>query len=354
MTDYTANEIVDILLVLGECQRNYRKAAALYGERFPDRQHPNHGVIRNIEIRSRRRNFLRVRRRRNEQDHQNNARFMTVLAMVHLDPHISLREIERHLGIPRATASRYLRSAEYHPYHIILNQALIEEHYLRRMRFCEWAVQQINNDNNFFIYVLFSDEATFQSTGVLNRHNSHYWSPVNPHWMQEIDHQHRWSITVWCGIVNGYLVGPYFFDRNVGRHSYLQLLRDELPILLENVDLFTRARIWQQDGAAPHYAIIVRDFPNEIFQEQWIGRGGPVEWPPRSPDLTSPDFYLWGYLREVVYRTRPTTRKNMIERIRTACLNIQREVLLNTIRHFHRRIELCRQVNGATFEHLID
>lgn len=27
------------------------------------------------------------------------------------------------------------------------------------------------------------------------------------------------------------------FDRNVGRHSYLELLRDYLPEMLENVDL---------------------------------------------------------------------------------------------------------------------
>jgi len=49
MPDYTANEIVDILLILGECQRNYRAAARLYIARFPQRQHPDHTVIRDIE-----------------------------------------------------------------------------------------------------------------------------------------------------------------------------------------------------------------------------------------------------------------------------------------------------------------
>ena len=53
----------------------------------------------------------------------------------------------------------------------------------------------------------------------------------------------------------------------------------------------------QQDGAPPHYARIVRDFLNERFNNRWIGRGGPVAWPPRSPDQTSPDFYLWGFLK---------------------------------------------------------
>ena len=116
--------------------------------------------------------------------------------------------------------------------------------------------------------------------------------------MQEVDHQHSWSVTVWCGIINGYLTGPHFFEGHVTQHTYLQLLRGELPLFLENVDLHTRARMWlQQDGG------IVRDFLNERFNIRWIGRRGPVAWAPRSPDLTSPDFYLWGFLKNTVYRT---------------------------------------------------
>ncbi|EZA54475.1 hypothetical protein X777_05833 [Ooceraea biroi] len=90
----------------------------------------------------------------------------------------------------------------------------------------------------------------------------------------------------------------------VNAQNYLQFLRDILPILLEDIDLNTRRRMWfQHDGAGPHYANIVRDYLNEYltFRDVWIGRGSRVMWPARSPDLTSPDFYLWGYLKDVVY-----------------------------------------------------
>jgi hypothetical protein len=30
-------------------------------------------------------------------------------------------------------------------------------------------------------------------------------------------------------------------------------------------------------------------------------------WPPRSPDLTAPDFYLWGAAKSAVYHDRPRT-----------------------------------------------
>lgn len=188
MPDYSANEIVDILLILGECRRNYRRAAALYRRRFPLRQHPNHTAIRKVEMRSRRGNLHRQRRRYNDNNYAMNVRFLTILATVHLNQHVSLREIQRTLGIPKSTAGRYLKAARYHPYHIILNQALTEHDQRERLLFCQWASQQLLNYGDFFKYVLFSDEATFHSYGTLNRHNCHYWAPVNPHWMQQIDH----------------------------------------------------------------------------------------------------------------------------------------------------------------------
>jgi len=159
---------------------------------------------------------------------------------------------------------------------------------------------------------------------------------------------------VWCGIVNGYLIGLYFFEGNVDRHSYLQLIRNQLPELMEDVDLETRQRMWlQQDGAAPHFARIVRDFLDANYNGRWIGRGGPVNWPACSPDLTSPDFYLWGYLENVVFEQQPTTRANMQDRIRRARAAIPRITLLNIVRHFQMRLNLYLQANGGNFEHLL-
>ncbi|PNF38659.1 hypothetical protein B7P43_G01211, partial [Cryptotermes secundus] len=49
--------------------------------------------------------------------------------------------------------------------------------------------------------------------------------------------------------------------------------------------------IFQQDGAPL----------NATFQNRWIGRGGPIRWPPRSPVLTPLDFFLWGYVKDRVF-----------------------------------------------------
>jgi len=39
-------------------------------------------------------------------------------------------------------------------------------------------------------------------------------------------------------------------------------------------------------------------------------------WPARSPDLNPCDFYLWGNLKDKVYRTKPHTEEELKENIR--------------------------------------
>jgi hypothetical protein len=50
---------------------------------------------------------------------------------------------------------------------------------------------------------------------------------------------------------------------------------------------------FQHDGAPPHNSRLTQQVLNTWNPHKWIGRGGPVAWPPRSPDLTPVDFFLW-------------------------------------------------------------
>ncbi|KAH1017045.1 hypothetical protein HUJ05_007773 [Dendroctonus ponderosae] len=55
-----------------------------------------------------------------------------------------------------------------------------------------------------------------------------------------------------------------------------------------------KINMWVQlDGAPPHYYCGVRQFLNANFQNRCIGRNGFENSPPRSPDLTPLDFFLW-------------------------------------------------------------
>jgi len=76
--------------------------------------------IRRILLRECRRIRKRNRKQINAEDDVNNPRVLAMLAMINLNPHISIRELQRNLGIPYVTVWRILQRYKFHPYHITL------------------------------------------------------------------------------------------------------------------------------------------------------------------------------------------------------------------------------------------
>jgi hypothetical protein len=60
----------------------------------------------------------------------------------------------------------------------------------------------------------------------------------------------------------------------------------------------------QQDGATSHTANSTMEMLKQFFDGRIISKN---LWPPRSPDLTPPEHFLWDYLKQVVYSNRPQT-----------------------------------------------
>lgn len=231
------------------------------------------------------------------------------------------------------------------------HQELNEHDFQTRVTFCNWL---LNKCIHFARIILWTDEATFKSTGEVNIHNAHYWSQTNPHWLQTIDNQHLWSVNMWCGLLGGKIIGSYFFEETLNGMRYAEFLRNDLVNLLENVPLATRAIMWlQQDGCPAHFSLVARNTVDQIFPNRWIGRGSTVvAWPPRLPDLTPLDFYFWGRIKEIVYSQKPTTRDDMKQRIRNACQSLYTKEILKATDSVTRRAEKCLEVNGRQFEHL--
>ncbi|GFW22918.1 uncharacterized protein TNCV_2381331 [Trichonephila clavipes] len=66
--------------------------------------------------------------------------------------------------------------------------------------------------------------------------------------------------------------------------------------------------LWfQQDGATCHTARATIDLLKDTFGDHLISRFGPVNWPPRSCDLTPLDYFLWGYVKSLFYADKPQT-----------------------------------------------
>ena len=83
---------------------------------------------------------------------------------------------------------------------------------------------------------------------------------------------------------------------------YLDVLEQYVFPQIETFERETVSRvIFMQDGAPPHFSCFVTDVLNDRFPDACIGRGGRTPWPPRSPDLSPLDFFLWGYIKNIVY-----------------------------------------------------
>ncbi|GFT56341.1 DUF4817 domain-containing protein [Trichonephila clavipes] len=73
---------------------------------------------------------------------------------------------------------------------------------------------------------------------------------------------------------------------------------------------------FQQDGATCHTARATIDLFKDTFGDRLISRFGPVNWPPRSCDLTPLDYFLWGYVKSLVYADKPQMLDHLEDNIR--------------------------------------
>ncbi|KAJ4451845.1 hypothetical protein ANN_03323 [Periplaneta americana] len=72
------------------------------------------------------------------------------------------------------------------------------------------------------------------------------------------------------------------------------------------------------------------------FESRWIGRGGPIAWQARSPDLTPLDFFLWGCMEVKVYQTEIASREELVAKINTAAM----EIYQHGLNHVQRKAGL--------------
>jgi hypothetical protein len=222
------------------------------------------------------------------------------------------------------------------------------------MKFCEWLQHEHAADELFLHNILWTDEACFIREGVFNIHNSDFWARDNPHAIHERGYQVRFSVSVWAGTVGDIVVGPYLLPDRLTAQRYRDFLETVLLGLLEDVPLAVRQRLWfQHDGAPAHYGEDVRQWLNATYPGRWIGRGGPIAWPLRSPDLTPMDFFLWGHLKEQVYAIPPRTIEDLVARFKAAVTTVDGSMLRRVRENSVPRTAVCLEMDGGRFEHLL-
>ncbi|GFU81671.1 putative DD41D transposase [Trichonephila clavipes] len=206
------------------------------------------------------------------------------------------------------------------------------DHQARR-RFVEWAQNEIAVVPDFHKRILFSDEAHFWLNGYVNKQNCRIWSEANPQVYVETP-LHAEKLTVWCALwaVESFFKNDEGHNVTVNGDRYRAMITNIFIPELNNHDV---QELWfQQDGATCHTARATIDLLKDTLGDRLISRFGPVNWPPRSCDLTPLDYFLWGYLKSSVYADKPQTLDHLEDNIRCVIADIRLQMLGKVIENW--------------------
>ncbi|GFT78657.1 uncharacterized protein TNCV_80581 [Trichonephila clavipes] len=91
--------------------------------------------------------------------------------------------------------------------------------------------------------------------------------------------------------------GIYIYNVTVNGDRYRAMITNFFIPELNNHDV---QELWfQQDGATCHTARATIDLLKDTFGDRLISRFGPVNWPPRSYDLTPLDYFFVGLYKVI-------------------------------------------------------
>lgn len=274
----------------------------------------------------------------------------------------SARRIARTLDRPVSTVRKILRNILLcYPFKITQLHELLPVDLPARETFALEFLARMEVDNEWPWKILWTDEAHFHLTGYVNTQNCRIWATENPHANHPVP-LHPTKVTVWCGFTASFIIGPYFFEETgasgpvtctVTGKRYECLLRNHVIPALQQRGCVDEV-IFMQDGAPPHIANPVKQLLKRHFgNARIISRRFPTAWPSRSPDLNPCDFWLWGYLKAVVFSAPIANLAELKARIAQHILNVTPETLRSVVEHAVSRFQLVSENGGQHIEHLL-
>ena len=193
-----------------------------------------------------------------------------------MKPKSTLREISQQTDMSRSTVWSFMHnSLSLKSYKIQIHQHLHEEDFDRRVQTAEVVLPYLN-DTSFEKLIFFSDESTFHISGYVHKENCRIWGTEKPSEFYE-HHYNTPKTNVWCAMSSDCIIGPYFFDENVTGQNYLNMLKTFFWPRIQKKRLCSKI-LFQQDGAAAHYSLPVREWLNKKLPGRWFGRRGAIKW----------------------------------------------------------------------------
>lgn len=284
----------------------------------------------------------------------------------------STRGIARAIGtVSHVYVHRVAKEQKMRFYRAIRAQKLTAEHIMARLSFAmemhrKLGLKQIDLNN-----VCFTDECTIGCGDSGNRQNEGLWRCRGEFGyndlLREVQVQGQklhLFVLVHC---KAKVIGPYFpteeelptdtpaTKRTMTADRYIAMLKNKvIPELKRRLGDEDFAKcVWQQDGAAIHTAAKTIDYLKSVFGDRLIAKGAAFEWPACSPDLNTLDYWFWSYMKSSIRKLDPQDLMDLKDAVKTACRQIDGDMLKRAIHDFDTRIKALIEAKGAHFEYTL-
>lgn len=277
---------------------------------------------------------------------------MGIVSSLYQHPGSSLRIAASENDLSYTTTEKLARrTLGMYPYRLLRVHALTDYDKLVRVDACQRLLQLMNDDN----LIVYSDEAIFRTDGFVNRWDCRLWDYFRPDDFVVETSQGSKHTIVWAGMTRDHLFGPYFFPETVTGDSYRAILSEFFLVDLLNC-VGSLNHVWfQQDGASPHTSGDTCAFLRQCFDERVVSKNFAYEWPPRSPDLSPCDFFLWGTVKDMVYKHGRLSTVSELQDHIIAAFNVMRQQRIHHVRNavmsVSNRFELCVARQGNQLQH---
>ncbi|GBM95650.1 hypothetical protein AVEN_130011-1 [Araneus ventricosus] len=101
----------------------------------------------------------------------------------------------------------------------------------------------------------------------------------------------------------------------------------------------------------PHYCY--RSGLRHSETDQYPSYPGALYWPPYSPNLNPCDFFLWGHMKDLVCKEKPTDLISIKRSITDSISSIKRKTLELVTDSFVTRLSYCITSDGSHIETIL-
>ncbi|GFV54703.1 DUF4817 domain-containing protein [Trichonephila clavipes] len=181
------------------------------------------------------------------------------------------------------------------------------------------------------------------------KQNCRIWSEANPQVYVETPlHPEKLSV---YGLVESFFKNDEGHNVIVNGDRYRAMITNFFIPELNNHDVH---ELWfQQDGATCHTDRATIDILKDTFGDRLISRFRPVNRPPRSCDLTPLDYFLWGYVKSLVYADKTQTLDHLEDNIHRVIADIRPQMLEKVIENRTSRLDYIRASRGSRMPEII-